>query len=179
MTDDDLALWVGEWAQRYSAKYDEVLAHLHETTVLDRSSVFTVIDWKFNADPRRRANAYRRMAEESEDQAILDITAAARACLDDGAAMRVICLLRGVGQALGSALLMTMDPQRWTVLDRRAVSSIRVIGYNDVPSDSQDRRTWLPYLQACRDVHQRTGESLRNVDRALYTAKGRGQPPRA
>jgi hypothetical protein len=86
--------------------------------------------------------------------------------------MRVMRVLQGVGPALGSALLMTMDPQRWTVLDQRAAASINAIGYTDVPLDSQDLRAWLPYLRACRDIHNRTGESLREVDRALYAAKG-------
>ncbi|MEU4339432.1 hypothetical protein AB0F59_33125 [Micromonospora lupini] len=91
--------------------------------------------------------------------------------------MRLIRVLQGVGPALGSALLMTMDPQRWTVLDERAVKSINAIGYAEVPQDSQDRRTWLPYLRACLDVQTRTGAPLRDVDRALYAAKGNGRVP--
>ena len=170
MTNDDLALWVHEWALRYSAEHDEVLSPLHGTRALDRSAALTVIQWKFNAMPHRLANARRRMTRES-GETVLDITAAARACRDDGAAMRVIQILQGVGPALGSALLMTMSPQRWTVLDERAVASINAIGYTAVPPNSQGRLTWLPYLRACRDIHQRTGQSLREVDRALYAAK--------
>ncbi|MEU8392232.1 hypothetical protein [Micromonospora sp. NPDC048843] len=174
--DSGLARWVQTWARRYPAEHDRVLAPLLGAKVLDRSAVLTVIGWKFNAMAHRWANAGRGLARET-DQTIRDVTAAARGCQDDGAAMRVIRVLQGVGPALGSALLMTMDPLRWTVLDERAVKSINALGYAEVPLDSQDRQTWLPYLRACLDLHTRTGEPLRDVDRALYAAKGNGRVP--
>jgi hypothetical protein len=175
--DDDLTHWVRAWAQLYPAGHDQILKPVSGARALDRAAALTVVAWKFDAMAHRRTNALRGLARES-DQAILDITAAARGCLDDGAAMRVIRTLQGVGPALGSAMLMTMVPLRWTVLDERAVASINAIGYTDVPRDSQDRRTWLPYLRACRDLCDRTGESLRRVDQALYGAKGnRHMPP--
>jgi hypothetical protein len=138
--DDELKRWVQAWAERYPAQNDQVLAPLHGWTAFDRSAVLTVVDWNFGKMAHRRARA-RAGLNQQGDQAVLDITAAARACVDDGAAMSVIQALRRVGPALGSALLMTMDPLRWTVLDVRAVKSIGATGYTDVPEDSQDRST--------------------------------------
>jgi hypothetical protein len=67
---------------------------------------------------------------------------------------------------------MVMNEERWTVLDARAVTSIREIGYRGMPDDSQRPETWLPYLQCCREIAVRTTAPLRTVDRALYAAKG-------
>jgi hypothetical protein len=134
----------------------------------------TLIAWKFVAMPHRRARADRAIGD---DQAIVDITAAARRCADDGAALRVVRTLGGVGSALGSAALMVMDPMRWTVLDIRALKSIRAIGYRNVPTRPQAIATWPPYLNACRDLAARTGASLRTVDRALFAASGRHDMP--
>jgi hypothetical protein len=39
--------------------------------------------------------------------------------------------------------------------------------------------TWLAYLNACRALAMVTGCSLRDVDRALYRANGRGMLPLA
>ena len=69
-----------------------------------------------------------------------------------------------------------------TALDRSAVLTVigrkfNAIGYAEVPTDSQNRRTWLPCLRACPDVQTRTGEPLRDVDRALHAAKGNGRLP--
>jgi len=73
---------------------------------------------------------------------------------------------------------MAMDASRWTVLDVRALASIRAVGYSDVPESAQRGSTWLPYLDACRGLAQRTGSALRTVDRALFAANGRSELPR-
>src|SRR5882724_9731961 len=85
--DDDLTHWVRAWAQLYPAGHDQILKPVSGAGALDRAAALTVIAWKFDAMAHRRTNALRGLARES-DQAILDITAAARGCLDDGAAMR-------------------------------------------------------------------------------------------
>jgi hypothetical protein len=172
MTDEALTRWVKAWAAKYAVSQDDVLRPLHGARALDRAAVFALVEWKFNAMPHRRANAKRGIAKE-RDQVVVDVTSAAHSCIDDGAALRLLTVLQGVGPALGSALLMAMDPTRWTVLDVRALTSVRAVGYESIPDNAQDRRTWLPYLEACRDVQARTHEPLRSVDRALFAANGK------
>lgn len=178
MSDEALGQWVQAWGARYALAEDDVLEAMHGAPSLDKDAVLALVEWKFNAMAHRRANARRRVAQE-RDQAVIDVTAAARGCVDDGAALRVVTVLRGVGPALGSALLMAMAPARWTVLDVRALASVRVVGYGSVPADAQHPGTWLPYLLACRDLQARTQESLRTVDRALFAAKGQRDLPTA
>lgn len=102
-----------------------------------------LIEWQFVAMPHRRSRALRALAGEP-DQVIADVTSAARRCVDDGAALRVVRVLHGVGPALGSAALMSMNASRWTVLDVRALASIRAVGYFDVPDHAQRGSMWLP-----------------------------------
>lgn len=73
-------------------------------------------------------------------------------------------VLRGVGPALGSSILMASDPERYTVMDVRSPRSIRELGL--LPSGWPDasEREWLDYLGACRVLSATTGESLRRVD---------------
>lgn len=177
LTDDELREWVREWRAHYPDDQDAVLEPL-VADHLDRAALQTVIDWKFVVMPHRRAKA-RRALERENDRTITEVTSAARQCADDGAALRVMRVLHGVGPALGSAALMVMDRDRWTVLDVRAVKSIRSIGYTQVPEDSQHSSTWVPYLTACRQVADRVGEHLRVVDRALFAASGRRPLPDA
>ncbi|MDQ3431635.1 MAG: hypothetical protein M3467_05350 [Actinomycetota bacterium] len=115
MTDEALTRWVKAWAAKYAVSQDDVLRPLHGARALDRAAVFALVEWKFNAMPHRRANAKRGIAKE-RDQVVVDVTSAAHSCIDDGAALRLLTVLQGVGPALGSALLMAMDPTRWTVL---------------------------------------------------------------
>lgn len=168
--------WVLAWAGKYADGHDERYADLWERESLDRSSMARLIEWKFVAMPHRRSRALRALAGEP-DQVIADVTSAARRCVDDGAALRVVRVLHGIGPALGSAALMSMNASRWTVLDVRALASIRAVGYSDVPDHAQRGSTWLPYLDACRDLAQRTSSDLRTLDRALFAANGCSQLP--
>lgn len=177
LDDQQLTAWVQAWASRYDLNHDERYADLWGRESLDRAAMERLIDWKFVSMPHRRSRAHRRLADES-DEAIADVTGAARRCRDDGAALRVIRALNGVGPALGSAALMAMDPLRWTVLDVRALASIRAVGYTDLPDKPQWQSTWMPYLAACRDVARRSDSALRTVDRALFAANGRSVLPR-
>jgi hypothetical protein len=176
LDDEQLSGWVAAWADRYNAAHDNQLAEFWCAEHLTRRTMEILIAWKFLRMPHRPSRAKRALADET-DQAIIDITGAARLCLDDDAALRVIQAVAGVGPALGSSALMVLDPTRWTVLDVRALASVRAIGYSSVPASAQGRATWGPYLDACRDIAVRTGASLRTVDRALFAANGQADMP--
>lgn len=171
MNGSQLTRWITAWSDQYGTEHDDQLHHVMGRTGLDREAFKTVIDWKFHRVANRRARAHDSIAGET-DAVLSGLSTAACGSPDDDVAMRIITRVVGVGPALGSALLMVMDSTRWTVLDVRALKTIRAIGYSDVPAKPHGRATWLPYLQACRDVAARTELPLRTVDRALFAAKG-------
>ena len=113
--------------------------------------------------------------------------------------------LRGLPQmktagtvAVASAVLMVLDPDRWSVMDRMANKSLVALrnalsvseeishelgnlaylisGFSppvDYLARSED---WPRYMAICREIAQLTGVSLREVDRALYKARGDVRP---
>lgn len=90
---------------------------------------------------------------------------------DDLFVLRILCTVTGVGDALGSALLMAGRPERFTVYGERAQrslgSAVGAMGWQD-----EDVSRWSVYLPTCRRVAEATGRWLRTVDRALYSAAG-------
>jgi hypothetical protein len=88
--------------------------------------------------------------------------------------------LSGVGKALGSAILMARDPARHAVIDVNAAQAIQALGYlRDLPGPRGGKSlpTWDRYLAAARDLALRTGWTLRDTDRALFTAgQAAGEP---
>lgn len=166
MNGAQLTRWITAWSDHYGTKHDDQLRPVLDRTGLDREAFKTVIDWKFHRVANRRAQAHESIARET-DAALLGLSTAACGSSDDDVAMRIITRVVGVGPALGSALLMVMNSTRWTVLDVRALKTIRAIGYSDGSAMPQGRATWLPYLEACRDVATRTELPLRTVDRDL------------
>jgi hypothetical protein len=77
-------------------------------------------------------------------------------------ALAVLVGLKGVLVPVASAILTTIAPDRYTVLDFRALESLGCA--------SQDRSIdfYLGYLEACRGLASRHDMSLRNFDRALW-----------
>jgi hypothetical protein len=172
----DLKRWVSAWAYKYNTAHDELLAPIWGVSSLDRRAWVTLIDWKFVRD-RRRAHAAKAGIDKERDEALTAVTGSARSCTDDGAALRIVKVLSGVGNALGSSAPAVMDPVRFTVMDVRAVKSVHALGYTDVPESSQSSRAWRPYLEACRDIQLRSSEPLRIIDRALWAANGATRLP--
>jgi hypothetical protein len=78
--------------------------------------------------------------------------------------------LRGVGMPTASVLLHFAIPDRYPILDVRALESLGVTGRTGYPV-----AFWLAYLEACRALAARSGVSLRTLDKALWQhSKERG-----
>jgi hypothetical protein len=70
--------------------------------------------------------------------------------------------LQGVQVPVASAILTAIDPERYTVIDFRALEALGC--------DSKDRSVnfYLAYLKTCRQLASKHGVTLRNLDRALW-----------
>ena len=77
-------------------------------------------------------------------------------------AVAVLTALRGVGIPMASAILTAINPERYTVLDFRALESLGIKNWRD------SFAFYVTYLEACRELAARHGKSLRTLDRALW-----------
>lgn len=176
MNKAQLRKWVHSWANVYPPADDEPLAAFSGWDSFDREAMDVVVAWKFNNMAHRRANARRGLAKEP-DERIEDLTRRAFACNDDLGALLIVDVLRGVGPALGSSILMASDPERYTVIDTRSLKSIRALELLGPGWTDASEHDWLDYLRACRQLSQTTGEPLRRVDQALFSAEGGTELP--
>lgn len=130
MSDESLRAWVTRWAATYpdAEAEDAFLAPFAGADHLSRVQLEALVRWKHQDDPRRRATALRRLATEPDDR-ISDLTGRAIGCNDDLGALLLIAQLSGVGPSLGSAILMAAVPTRYTVMDWRALASLRALGF--------------------------------------------------
>jgi len=79
-------------------------------------------------------------------------------------AIDVLCRLHGVGIPVASAILTMIDPERYTIIDVRALESLGV----SRSENSIDYDYYLAYLQKCRELAREHKVSLRTLDRALW-----------
>ncbi len=78
-------------------------------------------------------------------------------------AVEILDRLHGVGLPMASAILTAIHPDKYTVIDFRALESL---GVSKWPTDSIDY--YVSYLQKCRELAHKHHVDLRTLDRALW-----------
>jgi hypothetical protein len=97
------------------------------------------------------------------EAAVVRATGLAIGTEDEAARMTALLELTGVGVPTASTLLYCAFPDRYPILDVRALESLAV-----KPRSQYPLNFWLGYLDACRALAQRAGVSLRTLDKALW-----------
>ena len=105
----------------------------------------------------------RPLLQSNDAPAVEAATRAAFATPDEAARMGALTGLRGVGVPVASALLHFAFPDRYPILDVRALESLGRKGRSVYPVSF-----WLAYLHSCRDLAAEHGVSLRTLDKALW-----------
>jgi hypothetical protein len=145
-------------AARY--RYDddtEALAAGHRIGGGDysRANLEAIFRWKTGG------RGISRLSRNSDLEISEALRLAARA-ETERAAMAVLCGLGGVDVPVASAILTAIDPERYTIIDFRALESLGVAAtWHTVDS-------YLGYLDQCRNLARQNGITLRELDRALW-----------
>jgi hypothetical protein len=152
--------WVEDLAGCYSYQSDEavVLAGKRAAAAghYSRADFLTVVRWK-----SARAIPH---AERNSSQAVKKATKAAFGTDDELVRLGWMISLSGVGVPVASALLHFAFPDRYPILDYRALSAL-----GDPKRRSQYTATfWTEYVSRCRDLAKRAGVSIRELDKALW-----------
>jgi hypothetical protein len=151
---------VPEYAARYPHDDDlEILAvgrAARDRGHYTLNEFVTVCRWK---TPRSGPLVAENSADfvEAQTGVALSATAGERRRLD---ALRA---LRGVAWATASVLLHVAYPERYPILDKRALHALGVR-----PSSAYSFRFWEGYVTACLDLAERAGVDGRTLDQALW-----------
>ena len=129
-----------------------------------RAQFLVVCAWK---SPRSRPRV-----EANEEATVRFATAAALTAADERARMEALLALDGVGVPTASTLLHFAAPDRYPILDVRALESL---GERTARS-GYPVAYWLEYVAACRALALRHGVDLRTLDKALWQWS-KEQPP--
>jgi hypothetical protein len=179
---EEISRWIRAWNTKYpgAAAEDACLAPFAGARYLTEAQATALVKWKFQSDARRRAAALAGVGEwESASAHIAQALAAA----DDYGALKATAWpgggIKGWGPAMGSVLLAMTQPERFTIIDSRALASLKSLGLLDVGHTYGELRDWLPYLGVCRSLAKQSNVLLREVDRALFAANGDNGLPTA
>ena len=157
---------IGYWANRYTERQREK-DRIKEQELIDlkpevlrrgyltKDDLYELARWKST----RRA----KLTLENTDDFIKEITEKAFTAKDDWTKMLTLTQLRGIGEPTGSAILHLLDKGQYPLLDIHALWSV---GMEWTARTSYP--FWLDYVQFCRDIANRNGVSMRDLDRALW-----------
>lgn len=165
--------WLDRWCARYPVASDAQLVPLAGRASFGHADLTVIYRWKFRRyylDQKIKA-----LTTDSTNAQARDWTRRANINADDLAALRLAGLLPGCATAGASAVLMAANPQRFTVMDKRAIKSLAYLKLWDTAAQGSGAtyEHWLAYLQICRKLSTDHALTLRDIDRALWRAEGR------
>jgi hypothetical protein len=120
-----------------------------------RAQFLVVCAWK---SPRSRP-----LVAANTAAAVRRATGAALTATDERARIEALLALKGVGVPTASTLLYFAAPDRYPILDVRALESLGQRARSTYPV-----AYWLEYLAACRALARRHGVDVRTLDKALW-----------
>lgn len=156
------AAWVKRLAERYGYADDAAARIAGEAACrrghYTRDEFLTVVGWK--------SNRTLPLAERNPAQAIVDATARALAADDEITRVVSLLALDGVGVPVASALLHFAYPDRYPILDFRALATLGTL----TRGTSYTPDFWVDYLRQCQAIAKDAGVSIRELDKALWQA---------
>jgi hypothetical protein len=153
----DLATWAARFPDDGSD--EPLLADVRPRALgrgyLTRGEFLRLCAWK---SPRSRPRC-----RENPERHVVTLTRAAFASPDEATKVELLRLLRGVEWPTASAILHFGDAAPYPILDYRAAWSVGVSG-----PPRYTLEFWLAYVDFTRALADRSGLSIRTVDRALW-----------
>jgi hypothetical protein len=148
------------WADKFS-QFDD------DTAVLDAGknicageygleNLLVIVDWK----SKRRAKLLADNSHSEREEALRIAVSA----FEPRTAFGVLMGLAGIDTPMASAILTTIDPSRYTIIDWRALDAL------GRPDWSASLKLYLRYyFPECARIAAAAGVSLRTVDKALWS----------
>ena len=156
----------------YSAQYnyggdDELafgLAEAIKRGFMTRDDLISVAKWKW------RGGRVRQLAAENSEEEVREITRVSFSARSERLRIGALLALRGVNWPMASVILHFAFPDRYPILDVRAMTTV---GGSTIYTFEK----WKQYVEICRECAEQMGVTMRILDRALWTVD-KSQNPR-
>jgi hypothetical protein len=155
MPESTLRAWASRFSDPSEGEIEASAAPARARGYLHRDEFLALCRWKTpRSQPRCAANP---------EEYVREVTRAALGTTSEELKIRVLLLLSGVGWPTASVILHFCDERPYPILDVRALWSV---GIRRPPAHTF--ALWWAYTRFLRGVSERTGLSMRLVDRALW-----------
>jgi hypothetical protein len=154
--EDQLSTWASRYSYPSEAEIENrVMPSARARGYLQRDEFLELCRWKTpRSQPRCKANG---------EDFVRDVTRIALGTSNEELKIRVLLLLEGVSWPTASVILHFCDERPYPILDFRALWSV---GFRRAPTYSFS--LWWQYTRFIRGIRERTRQSMRTIDRALW-----------
>ena len=164
ISEGDLPVWASRYSYPGEAEIEERIAPAaHTRGYLTREEFLALCRWKTPRSQPRCA--------ENRGELVCEVTRIALAATDEEIKIRMLLILAGVSWPTASVILHFCDRGRYPILDFRALWSV---GVRQMPAYTFP--LWWRYTCFVRSIQDRTGLSMRTIDRALWQYSKERQP---
>ncbi|WP_421055603.1 hypothetical protein [Leisingera sp. D0M16] len=155
-----------EYAERYVYDADDVLGSRMEAAAqrgyMRRNDLIEVASWKW------RGGRTRQLCGQNTESEVEEITRASFAAKSERLRIGALLSLRGVQWPMASVILHFAFPDRYPILDVRAMNTVG-------GSTHYTFEKWQVYLEMCQAEAKSHGITMRTLDKALW-AFDKGTP---
>ncbi|MDD3102305.1 MAG: hypothetical protein PHE59_04140 [Patescibacteria group bacterium] len=160
ITKESIKEYAEKYDQRHKGTSDEIIEKeikkwLAKNRYLNREQFIKIGLWK----SKRPKKKY----ENNDDLTVRKITRFSFATNDEQARIKFLLLLNGVAFPVASAILHFAFPDKYPILDFRAIWSL---GWKQPKSYTFD--FWQKYCNEMEKISKKTGESIRTIDKAFW-----------
>ena len=162
---------INKWKEADFIKYYFIEDYLFNTVTenfrsrgyLEPEEFFAIVIWKSN-----RAKTKVKQGLLLKGVTVHDLTAALtkEPTLEDK--VKLLIEISFIGLPMASAILAVCYPDDFTVVDYRAIVSLKSLGQVVLSNPSENLLAYLAYNQICKERAIEVGCSLRNFDRYLW-----------
>ena len=155
--------------------FDDIHNNFIKNKCLDDYEFFAIVCWKRKATAIKVAKRWN--GEWNKDRlSIQDITSKVYLEPDDMKKMEILKNINQVGVAIASAILTVCYPEKFTIIDYRALNSLRKKEKKKCENEKLPQKAenfkiedYINYNNICKEVWNKYCPSLRDFDRCLWT----------
>lgn len=166
LTKDEVLRYGDTLPSRRSDALGARLEQAVQREFMTRDDLVAVAKWKW---PGGRT---RQLAAQNTEEEVQEITRVAFSANSERLRIGSLRALRGVNWPMASVILHFAFPDRFPILDVRAMRTVE-------GSTIYTFEKWMQYAELCRKTAQRMGVTMRVLDRALWTFDKQQNPRRA
>lgn len=158
-----------EWSmtQRFTHEDEnKIMATLEKQSHLTKADYTEIVDWK---SPR-----IINYCDENTEDFIQEVSSISFSSKNEQVKIEILTLLRGVSYPVASAILHFRFPDKYPVLDFRALWSLR--GTPNAPQN-YNFDFWWKYVEEIKKLSKdKKNDNLRTLDKALWYFSKENQP---